>query len=33
VVSREHLIRSKRAAGREVDLSDVRLLELDEQEG
>jgi len=29
VVSKEHLIRSKRAAGRDVDLSDVRLLESD----
>ncbi len=30
VVSKEDLIRSKRAAGREVDLEDVRLLESDE---
>ncbi len=28
VVSKEDLIRSKRAAGRDVDLEDVRLLEL-----
>ncbi|MFQ5340288.1 MAG: nucleotidyltransferase [Anaerolineae bacterium] len=34
VVSREDLVASKRAAGREVDLEDVRLLELgDEEEG
>jgi hypothetical protein len=33
VVSRENLIRSKRAAGREIDLSDVRLLESDNSEG
>lgn len=32
VVSREDLISSKRAAGREVDLEDVRLLELSEEE-
>ena len=32
VVSREDLIASKRAAGREVDLNDVRLLELPDQE-
>lgn len=32
VVSREDLISSKRAAGREVDLEDVRLLELPEEE-
>lgn len=31
VVSREHLIRSKRAAGRDVDLADVRMLELSEE--
>ena len=30
VVSREHLIASKKAAGRSVDLEDVRLLELPE---
>jgi len=30
VVSKEDLIASKRAAGREVDLEDVRLLELDD---
>ncbi len=29
IVSKEHLIRSKRAAGREIDLSDVRLLKSD----
>jgi hypothetical protein len=33
VVSEEDLIRSKRAAGRDVDLADVRLLELKEQGG
>jgi hypothetical protein len=35
VLCREDLIRSKRAAGREVDLEDVRLLELpeDKQKG
>ena len=32
VVSREDLISSKRAAGRNVDLEDVRLLELPEEE-
>lgn len=32
VVSREHLIASKRAAGRARDLEDVRLLELDSEE-
>ena len=32
IVSREDLIASKRAAGREVDLDDVRLLELPDQE-
>ena len=32
VVSREDLITSKRAAGREIDLSDVRLLELSDQD-
>lgn len=32
VVSREDLISSKRAAGRDVDLEDVRLLELPEEE-
>lgn len=32
VVSKEHLIRSKRAAGRDIDLSDVRLLESDKSE-
>lgn len=32
VVSRQHLINSKRAAGRDVDLVDVRLLELNEQD-
>lgn len=32
VVSREDLISSKRAAGRDVDLQDVRLLELPEHE-
>lgn len=32
IVSREDLISSKRAAGREVDLEDVRLLELPEDE-
>jgi hypothetical protein len=32
VVSRDDLIASKRAAGREVDLEDVRLLELDEEQ-
>lgn len=32
VVSREDLITSKRAAGRDVDLEDVRMLELDEEE-
>ena len=32
VVSREDLIASKRAAGRKVDLEDVRLLELPESE-
>ncbi len=31
VVSKEDLIRSKRAAGREIDLEDVRLLESGEQ--
>ncbi len=31
VVSREDLIASKRAAGREIDLEDVRLLELDDE--
>lgn len=31
VVSREDLIASKRASGRDVDLEDVRLLELDEE--
>ncbi len=30
VLSKDDLIASKRAAGREVDLEDVRLLELDE---
>lgn len=33
VVSEEDLIRSKRAAGRDVDLADVRLLELKEEGG
>jgi hypothetical protein len=33
VVSLDDLIASKRAAGREVDLEDVRLLTLDEDEG
>jgi hypothetical protein len=33
IVSREDLIASKRAAGREVDLNDVRLLELRDEEG
>jgi hypothetical protein len=33
VVSREDLIRSKRAAGRDIDLSDVRLLESGEPSG
>ena len=33
VVSRRDLIASKRAAGRQVDLEDVRLLELDSEEG
>ncbi len=32
VVSRKDLIASKRAAGRERDLEDIRLLELDEQD-
>jgi hypothetical protein len=32
IVSREDLIASKRAAGRQVDLDDVRLLELPDQE-
>jgi hypothetical protein len=32
IVSRKDLIASKRAAGRKVDLEDVRLLELDEKE-
>jgi hypothetical protein len=32
VVSREDLISSKRAAGRDVDLEDVRLLELPDEE-
>ncbi len=32
IVSREDLIASKRAAGRKVDLDDVRLLELPDQE-
>jgi hypothetical protein len=32
IASREDLIASKRAAGREVDLDDVRLLELPDQE-
>jgi hypothetical protein len=32
VVSRDDLIASKRAAGREVDMEDVRLLELDDGE-
>lgn len=32
VVSRRHLVASKRAAGRERDLEDVRLLELSEEE-
>ncbi len=32
VVSRDDLIASKRAAGREVDIEDVRLLELDDGE-
>lgn len=32
IVSREDLISSKRAAGRDVDLQDVRLLELPEDE-
>ena len=31
VVSRDDLIASKRAAGREVDLEDVRLLELSDE--
>jgi hypothetical protein len=33
IVSKEHLIRSERAAGRDIDLSDVRLLESSESEG
>lgn len=33
VVSREDLIASKKAAGREVDLEDVQMLQLDEDEG
>jgi hypothetical protein len=33
VVSRDDLIRSKRAAGRDIDLSDVRLLESDKPDG
>ena len=33
VLSREDLIRSKRAAGRDVDLDDVRLLESPAPEG
>ena len=33
VVSKEDLISSKRAAGRDVDMEDVRLLELPEDEG
>jgi hypothetical protein len=33
VVSKEDLIASKRAAGRDVDLEDVRLLELGKDEG
>jgi len=33
IVSKEDLIRSKRAAGREIDLSDVRLLESGESKG
>lgn len=33
IVSKEHLIRSKRAAGRDIDLNDVRLLESAESEG
>lgn len=32
VVSRDDLIASKRAAGRDVDLEDVRLLELDDED-
>lgn len=32
VISRDDLIASKRAAGRDVDLEDVRVLELDEEE-
>ena len=32
VASRKDLIASKRASGRDVDLEDVRLLELDEAE-
>lgn len=32
VVSRKDLVASKRAAGREVDLEDVRLLELGDEE-
>ncbi len=31
VLSKDHLIRSKRASGRDVDLEDVRLLELSEE--
>ena len=33
VVSLDDLIRSKRAAGRDVDLEDVRLLELPDDQG
>ncbi|OHB64387.1 MAG: hypothetical protein A2Y76_02115 [Planctomycetes bacterium RBG_13_60_9] len=33
IVSREDLIASKRAAGREIDLNDIRLLESHDQEG
>lgn len=32
VISRDDLIASKRAAGRDVDLEDIRVLELDEEE-
>jgi hypothetical protein len=32
IISREDLIAAKRASGREVDLEDVRLLELPDQE-
>ncbi len=32
VASREHLVASKRAAAREIDLEDIKLLELDSQD-